>query len=601
MTMSRPARAGERLLRTLEPQPDESLIGYILRLSESNYYETPRWILDLADLKIESLRHGWRKLCDDRVDFTLFRQITGLSEEEVNEMKHRITRNVNDEDCDTQWDIPLSSLRFKRPIVCPDCLRENAYCRKFWDLPIITVCPEHHVLLLDICPNCQEQITWNRKCVNRCVCGYDWREIRSPELPPAQRRAGHLLIRSCGVSESEQAMMRPPPTPFSQLSLGDLTRVMLCLAPFVSVGEPWMDPLLMENHLLHQTLEQSVAILDGWPDEFHRLCDQHSNMYRSRDLASRLDRLADRPSLMFLRITMEEHWIKVSRRAFPSDDLSPSLRFIPVEEAGKRMGLSREWVNFLVSTGRLRSAAGVSDPQTTLIDAKSISHSLRERIQILTTRRAAAELGITGQELFDLIAYGHLKIAGGPQVDECPEIIIASESFLDLCRRVERFSSLTSETVMGVLLQSQSGELIGFDDVRAELRAKNLNFGRWLQAVIDGEIIPFKLRPILDDSFENTRLKRFAFRRDQIQQYVTQLCPEPELPIPTDSPSDSVEEVEEIRPKKKRGALLSKITVSLMRRWNDHQLQLRLDEIGRCYDAADLKQMAEEIFKRRNV
>jgi hypothetical protein len=50
-----------------------------------------------------------------------------------------------------------------------------------------------------------------------------------------------------------------------------------------------------------------------------------------------------------------------------------SRRFISMEEAGERMELSREWVNFLVSTGRLlRSAAGVSDPQTTLIDVKSI-------------------------------------------------------------------------------------------------------------------------------------------------------------------------------------------------------------------------------------
>jgi len=43
------------------------------------------------------------------------------------------------------------------------------------------------------------------------------------------------------------------------------------------------------------------------------------------------------------------------------------------------------------------------------------------------------------------------------------------------------------------------------------------------------------------------------------------------------------------------------MTVSLMRRWDDHQLQLRLDEIGRCYDAADLKQTAEETFKRCHV
>jgi hypothetical protein len=596
--MSRPARVGEQLLRTPTPQPDESLMGYILRLSESNYYETPKWILDLAGLKMDNLRNGWRKLCGDHVDFTLFKQITRLSEEEVSEMKHEIISDSDYEQCDAQWDVPINSLRFDRPMVCSYCLRENPYCRKFWDLPIITVCPQHHSLLLNICPDCRAPITWNRKSVSRCRCGCDWRETRSPELAPAQRQAMRLLMRSCGVSESEQATMSASTTPFEKLSFGDLSRVMLCLARFVSIIEPWMDPSRTENRLFHQALEEVATILGDWPDKFHRLCDRHPNKYSSRDLTSQLDRLADRPSLMFLRIAMEEHWTEVSRRSFPSYDPSPSLRFIPIEETGKRLGLSKEWVRFLVSTGRLRSAASVSDPQMTLIDAKSIDNLLREGLQILTKKMAAAELGITAKELFDLIAYGHLKIAGGPQIDGCPETVIDAESLLDLCQRVERISSPTSETAMGLLIRSKSDELMRFDKVREQLQAKNLNFGRWLQAVIDGELIPFKLCPMLGYGFENVRLKRFAFRRDQIQQYVTRLCPEPELTIPTEPLSDSVEE---IQPKKKRGALLSKMTVSLMRRWDDHQLQLRLDEIGRCYDAADLKQTAEEIFQRRDV
>ncbi len=86
LTVSKAARAGEQLLRSPAPQPDESLMGYILRLAESNCYETPKWILELAGLKMDNLRNGWRKLCGDSIDFTLFKQITGLSEAEVNEI-----------------------------------------------------------------------------------------------------------------------------------------------------------------------------------------------------------------------------------------------------------------------------------------------------------------------------------------------------------------------------------------------------------------------------------------------------------------------------------------------------------------------------------
>jgi hypothetical protein len=241
-------------------------------------------------------------------------------------------------------------------------------------------------------------------------------------------------------------------TPFEQLSFGDLVRAMLCLARFVSIIEPWKDPSRTENYIFHQALEEVAAILDDWPDKFYSLCDRHLYNFSTSELTAHLGRLADRPSLMFLRIAMEEQWVKAVRRSFPSYDLSSSRRFIPIEEAGKRMGLSREWVNFHVSTGLLRSSAGVSDPQTTLIDAKSIDYFLRARIQPLTTRTTAAELGITAKELFNLIAYGHLKIAGGPQ-----------------------------------------------------------------KVVLDGELVPFKL---MGYSFQNVRLERFAFRHDQIQQYI---------------------------------------------------------------------------------
>ena len=72
---------------------------------------------------------------------------------------------------------------------------------------------------------------------------------------------------------------------------------------------------------------------------------------------------------------------------------------------------------------------------------------------------------------------------------------------------------------------------MNFDDVRKQLQAKNLNLGLWLEAVIDGEVaplqvsidgevVPLRLRPRFIYDIENTRLAHFAFRRDQIRQYL---------------------------------------------------------------------------------
>jgi hypothetical protein len=71
------------------------------------------------------------------------------------------------------------------------------------------------------------------------------------------------------------------------------------------------------------------------------------------------------------------------------------------------------------------------------------------------------------------------------------------------------------------LLENGHGELMKFNDVREELQEKNFNLGRWLQGVFDGELTPFKLRPMLECSVGSIRLTQFAFHRGQIQQFFT--------------------------------------------------------------------------------
>src|SRR2546423_1288335 len=45
----------QKLLRAGRPRADESLMGYIVRLTEQNCYETPSWILKIAGLEYRQL------------------------------------------------------------------------------------------------------------------------------------------------------------------------------------------------------------------------------------------------------------------------------------------------------------------------------------------------------------------------------------------------------------------------------------------------------------------------------------------------------------------------------------------------------------------
>ena len=63
---------------------------------------------------------------------------------------------------------------------------------------------------------------------------------------------------------------------------------------------------------------------------------------------------------------------------------------------------------------------------------------------------------------------------------------------------------------------------MSFDDVRKQLQAKNLDLGLWLQAVINGEVTPFKLRldgGALRSWGKNLRQGHFHFMRDLFSLY----------------------------------------------------------------------------------
>ena len=107
---------------------------------------------------------------------------------------------------------------------------------------------------------------------------------------------------------------------------------------------------------------------------------------------------------------------------------------------------------------------------------------------------------------------------------------ISIEALVNLYQSIEKISSPASETAIDLLSQGDSAELMNFDDVREQLQAKNLSLGLWLQAVIDGEVATFKLRPRFISDIENIHLAHFAFRRDQIRQYLSRNCLELGMP-----------------------------------------------------------------------
>src|SRR5437868_9033611 len=112
------------LLLRSKPNADESFIGYVVRLTEQNKYDTPLWILKMARLIPEGQGHSFDfVLSDER--FRSLAEFTGINISYL----ASITYPPSDDkfDCYLFFDniVPRHSIRLNHPKICPKCLLES--------------------------------------------------------------------------------------------------------------------------------------------------------------------------------------------------------------------------------------------------------------------------------------------------------------------------------------------------------------------------------------------------------------------------------------------------------------------------------------------
>lgn len=173
------SNASPLLLKTPPPYKDEGLAGYILRLAQRNYYQSPNWILKLAGVTAHRRLHLSYKPSEP----SRLSQLTQVEDEQLRLLALFPYQAVSDSS-------PLSYTIYKYARkLCPSCLEEFPYCRKLWDWKMVKVCHEHQCLLIKTCPGCQEEIKWSRPGVARCRCGFDFRNAL---VEPASFHQVHL-------------------------------------------------------------------------------------------------------------------------------------------------------------------------------------------------------------------------------------------------------------------------------------------------------------------------------------------------------------------------------------------------------------------------
>ena len=157
-----------RLPIVASPKSGESFIGFVLRLTESNRYDRPSWILKLNSDRAYSLQLGY---LHSRIPSIA--RITGVTENKLREMcpSSGIGKGIT---IVPGNEISTHFFDLQNPKVCPQCIEEYGQTFACWDLRVFQCCHVHGTLLVEYCPDCTQKITWARNRLNRCLCGVSY-------------------------------------------------------------------------------------------------------------------------------------------------------------------------------------------------------------------------------------------------------------------------------------------------------------------------------------------------------------------------------------------------------------------------------------------
>lgn len=260
------------LLRTPVAKPTESLLGYALRVSETNGYDTTWHVFSMAGFtqgEILSTGFNVQKLA----------AVLGCSPEQLQAITYQAEHDQKKFQLlghTLGGTLIYSPLRLKKPAICPHCVIENGFIDAFSDLSSAIACPIHGTQLLSHCPECNSELTWFRPGLLKCKCGA---RLDNDDLPPASQTEIDLMRLLYAKLHREQK----PETSGISLPIDELWSLPLqsILELLVSIGNQAVALGSCEENLGRtEAIRAAARTLSNWPANFHeflRRLDKHSN------------------------------------------------------------------------------------------------------------------------------------------------------------------------------------------------------------------------------------------------------------------------------------------------------------------------------------
>jgi TniQ len=398
-----------RLLRTGRPKEDESLMGYVVRLTEQNSYQTPAWVFNLAGLPRERFNFSSCSLAFKSPEYLRgLSSLTGVGLDELARLAHSPVLTSDRVHSYEFFGIPLPQyvIQPRSVKICPECLRESPYCRRIWELSLVTVCPNHLCLLVDECPRCKKRIPDLRNSVCVCSCEFDWREYITPSLEEdgvALSRRIHLL---CGLNVRTGGSLSAQQSHITGLGLRDLTSAVIFIAGQYqglsgATGKKFARGIT--NKVQHALYTRAYSVFWDWPNNFYEFLDwrrsRESAKFARQDQSKTglcrdfgnfyggLYRYFSSSKFDFLRTAFGEYLLSrwegiyvpsVNRWKHPPR-LRGSDRYVSRFEARRLLGVNYTLIDQYIEAGRLYALVrGGGRKRTFLIEVSSLAKLKRQ-------------------------------------------------------------------------------------------------------------------------------------------------------------------------------------------------------------------------------
>ena len=247
-------------------------MGYVLRVSEANGYETPWHILRLAGFEqgeMNGASFPVEKLATILgVPLGSLERIAYQQGGEGSMFKilgHALGRALSG-----------APLRISKPALCPHCVEETGHIDAFWDLRSAVACPTHGYRVLQACPHCGNELGWFRPGLLTCRCGAS---LANVSLPAVEQRLAELMGVIKATLDGQPLSSLPNSAGFPLEHLEGITLSAL-LWLLDKLGQLNIESKGLPAAGIGKGVEAAVEPLANWPTGYHEFLTRlgHRNL-----------------------------------------------------------------------------------------------------------------------------------------------------------------------------------------------------------------------------------------------------------------------------------------------------------------------------------